>query len=434
MKRGLGVLSFFALVIAILVCSAGIASAVNIDVSAGGDLQAALNTAPSGATIRLAEGTYAGEGFVVLNSITIEGGWNADFTERDYENYPTVILGTSWGIRGYPMDLGWWAVDGVTVIGTGTGIGIENCCDDLTVRNCTVLNFDTGVFFCGTIVNTLENTTVANNNLGVYLCTAAANIYKCEIVNNAEGIYNCCGEPGRRIVSTTFVGNDIAVTGCGHWCPVISNSIVWGNLEAFDYDATYMLANGLIHNSIIDDPAYDGQAGNSSADPLFTDAANGDYTLQSGSPAIDAGVETMLNYGPPDLNEAPLAFNGPAPDLGANETEYIIPAEVDVQHDIINVNNNGNNISAVIELPDGNAGDIVIGSVLLNDTVVADTFSELGDDDSDGIADLKVRFDRQAVHAILTVDGPTTLTITGTISDGTKFEGSDVVTVTGNSP
>ena len=46
-------------------------------------------------------------------------------------------------------------------------------------------------------------------------------------------------------------------------------------------------------------------------DPLFVNAAGGDFHLQSGSPAIDAGVVI------PGL---PLSFNGSTPDLGALES------------------------------------------------------------------------------------------------------------------
>ena len=49
------------------------------------------------------------------------------------------------------------------------------------------------------------------------------------------------------------------------------------------------------------------------ADPVFTNAASGDFTLQVGSPAIDAGVLVGL------------PFNGSAPDLGAFESSPTPP-------------------------------------------------------------------------------------------------------------
>lgn len=52
------------------------------------------------------------------------------------------------------------------------------------------------------------------------------------------------------------------------------------------------------------------------ADPLYTDAALGDYTPSVGSPAIDSGFDTGL-----DLNgSAPGLYGGTAPDRGALES------------------------------------------------------------------------------------------------------------------
>ena len=53
--------------------------------------------------------------------------------------------------------------------------------------------------------------------------------------------------------------------------------------------------------------AISGDANSSEDDPTFTDEANDDFTLLTGSPAIDAGVDVGLSY------------EGDAPDLGANE-------------------------------------------------------------------------------------------------------------------
>lgn len=53
-------------------------------------------------------------------------------------------------------------------------------------------------------------------------------------------------------------------------------------------------------------------------DPLFTDAAGGDYTLAAGSPAEDAGNTTSTFMGPYDLAHASRIV-GPETDLGAFE-------------------------------------------------------------------------------------------------------------------
>jgi len=70
------------------------------------DLQAAIDAAPSGSTIRVAEGNYLGkmeQGFIEIKDkyLTVEGGWNTGFTQRDFVKHRTMIqpgadqLGTS---------------------------------------------------------------------------------------------------------------------------------------------------------------------------------------------------------------------------------------------------------------------------------------------------------------------------------------------------
>jgi hypothetical protein len=48
-------------------------------------------------------------------------------------------------------------------------------------------------------------------------------------------------------------------------------------------------------------------------DPQFVNASSGDFHLQAGSPAIDAGMVIPS-----------LSYNGSAPDLGAFETGAVV--------------------------------------------------------------------------------------------------------------
>jgi PKD repeat protein len=65
--------------------------------------------------------------------------------------------------------------------------------------------------------------------------------------------------------------------------------------------------------------------GNINADPLFLDATSGDYRLQAGSPAIDAGIAYFELNGRVLVDLAPAAYNGTAPDQGAFESDVTAP-------------------------------------------------------------------------------------------------------------
>lgn len=74
-----------------------------------------------------------------------------------------------------------------------------------------------------------------------------------------------------------------------------TNNIFHGTIDGFSRDGTTL-----------------------SSDPLFTDAGNNDFTLQEGSPAIDAGVDVSLTQ---DYVGAQVP-KGSAPDIGAYEASF----------------------------------------------------------------------------------------------------------------
>jgi hypothetical protein len=114
-------------------------------------------------------------------------------------------------------------------------------------------------------------------------------------------------------------------------------------------------------------------------------------------------------------------------------------ADIDVDPDSLNLRSSGEWITACIELPeecDVNTIDRL--TIFLNTTISVDpdASTAIGDYDEDGIPDLMVKFDRNTVIAyILGVLGApnkftwVALTITGTLDDGTVFEGSDTIKV-----
>jgi len=110
-----------------------------------------------------------------------------------------------------------------------------------------------------------------------------------------------------------------------------------------------------------------------------------------------------------------------------------VSAVIDVDPDTLNLASLGNDVTCYIELPSGyDPGDIVIGTVKMQDSVVAKgNPSAVGDYDCDGVPDLMVKFDRQELIASVE-PGEQILGVTGQFTqegEPMSFEGSDTVTV-----
>ncbi len=124
-----------------------------------------------------------------------------------------------------------------------------------------------------------------------------------------------------------------------------------------------------------------------------------------------------------------------------------IPATVDIDPDTLNPDSQGNHVMAYVELPEPwDVADIDVTTVTLrvagivgpgcsepSESFVAAESSptEVGDHDSDGIADRMVKFSRPDVIVLITgkaVNGLVTLVVPGQlISSGATFEGCDTI-------
>jgi len=115
-----------------------------------------------------------------------------------------------------------------------------------------------------------------------------------------------------------------------------------------------------------------------------------------------------------------------------------VAATLDIDHDILNLKGKGKWITTHIELPEGyNVSDIYISTIRLNGTISPESKPiVIGDYDSDGKADLMMKFNRYAVANCILQSVVSTekfanvaFTITGRLKDGTLFEGTDIIFV-----
>lgn len=102
-----------------------------------------------------------------------------------------------------------------------------------------------------------------------------------------------------------------------------------------------------------------------------------------------------------------------------------IPATISIDPQTLNLKSKGKWITCRIGLPeDYDVHDIDVSTIMLNGVVRAQS-RPIGIGDTG----LMVKFSRSAVQALLTPDEETELTVTGALSDGRLFEGTDTIRV-----
>lgn len=143
------------------------------------------------------------------------------------------------------------------------------------------------------------------------------------------------------LVNNTIAGNT-AGDGAGIYLyysePTIINTILWNDPSNEEiYVSEYGSASDAINVAYSDVQGGQGAIvtngnatvnwldGNIDADPLFADAVNEDYQLQTGSPAIDAGTAFFEWNGQVLVDLSPSDYVGNAPDMGAFEAGVADP-------------------------------------------------------------------------------------------------------------
>jgi predicted outer membrane repeat protein len=213
----------------------------------------------------------------------------------------------------------------------------------------------------------------------------------------------------------------------------LTNCILWGNnggsgIGGTDFwpDAYYSCIQGGLNGE-----------GNIDADPLFVDANGPDGTagteddnlrLSADSPCIDAGdpdgdPDYVSEPGETDLDGKPRII-GDRVDMGAYEFRPFISAEVDIKPDSLNIQSKRKWITCYIRLGDGyNVIDIDPDSIVIGDGVKAES---LRTNEKKQVA--VARFSHIEILHLLKI-GQVELTVSGRLTDGTVFEGTDIIIV-----
>ena len=301
---------------------------------ASGNLQAVIDSSPSGSEIWVAAGTYqraGGQSFTMKQGVVIYGGFaptgTPTFAERNATLYPAILQGNNASVISNDNN-GLTAtaiLDGFTITGgvATNGGGISNINSYPLIVNCIV-----------------KNNTASNWGGGLYnQGGGSTSVISCLFYSNTStGGGAAFDYDGARTsyLNTTIANNNSTGNGGGihtyqNTNITLVNSIVYNNTasssgsQLFSGGGCSVTANYslFIYNRSTVSGTLRG-TNNVSGDPLFTNAPAGIYTISAGGAAFNTGNSAAFSNASTskDLGNDPRIFSQSI-DMGAYEAQIL---------------------------------------------------------------------------------------------------------------
>ena len=269
-----------------------------------------------GDTVQVAAGTYVPADYNGIQLANCGGNQLAPITYRaaghvviDETNLDKSDL--SYGIY---VGVSNTVIEGFEIIGSQFGVYYAAGTSNQIISGCVIHNMQPvdpgygGLYAdCGGIYSLATGKVAIRRNL-IYDVDPAAQ----ESLFALEGCIVLRGAgQGSCVYNNTLATSAVGLVSKGATTPAKNNIIYSMGLAGISSDATIDESYNLFFNNAADhaDSAAQGPS-EITADPLFVNPANGDYSLNEASLAVNTGIDVGL------------PFNGPAPDRGALESSY----------------------------------------------------------------------------------------------------------------
>ena len=305
--------------------------AANLEVGSGytyASIQAAINAAAPGDLVLVHDGNYVENTNFSGKAITV----------KSVNGAVSTIINANGSGQGVTFQSGEGpgsVLEGFTIRnGSGSyegGGGIRCWNSSPTITNCIIIGnqgYNGGGISCYSAASpTISNCIISGNTAswgGGISCgyDSHPTITKCIISGNNAGhgaAISCDTSCSPTITNCTITGNVGGDTGgiyiYASSSPSVKNTILWGNTPNQIYFVDPGVSSITVAYSDVDQDGYAGSNGNIRQDPLFVNAASGNFRLQPTSPCIDAATSD----GAPltDMEGFPRYDNPLAPNTGA---------------------------------------------------------------------------------------------------------------------